>query len=113
MNALCYGRIAYFPTEWNRTAFTERNGDRLPSIVHFKINWKPWHYTGVAFEDAFWHYARNTPYCEELLSMRDGYSDAEKERDTVMYRNLAALAAAETEAARRDGYVMPISYIQS
>lgn len=110
MNVLCRGRITYFSTAWNCTAFTERAGEALPQLAHFKINWKPWHYTGVAFEDAFWQYAKETPYYGTLLSMRDGYTDAEKERDDVMYRDLAALAAHDTEMARRDGYILPVTY---
>lgn len=110
MNVLCRGHVAYFSTKWNRTAFTERVGEPLPSLAHFKINWKPWHYTGIAFEYAFWQYAKETPFYDALLAMRDGYTDAEKERDCVMYRDLAALAASDTAAARRDGYILPVTY---
>lgn len=87
-------------TAWNRTASPDADEGPLPEIAHFKINWKPWHYEGVAFEDYFWAYAEETPYEDALVRMLESYTPADRARDEAQYDSLVALAESETDACR-------------
>ncbi len=38
-----------------------------PYIIHYTTSKKPWNTVGVEHADIFWHYARKTPFYEEIL----------------------------------------------
>lgn len=41
-----------------------------PAIIHYTTSFKPWHFPDKEAADIFWHYARLTPFYEEILFMR-------------------------------------------
>lgn len=97
LNVLCNGKVAYLSTEWNKTAFPDADSKR-PQLIHYKINWKPWHYSGTKYEEFFWQYAAKTPYLNMLLAMREDYSQAQKDSDYQEYINLMKLAQSEIDS---------------
>jgi lipopolysaccharide biosynthesis glycosyltransferase len=100
LNVLCRGDFLMLDSGWNKTACYNAPVDTPVNIIHYKINWKPWHYRGVRFEDDFWHYAEMTPYADMLYAMRDSYSDAQIANDQLQYENLVAQAVSDTAKAR-------------
>lgn len=111
LNVLCNGKILYLNKLWNKTAFPDSAKDILPNIIHFKINFKPWHYSGVAFEKYFWNYAKQTDYYKTLLNEKESYSDEEKLIDKGQYDNLVKLANSEIEKSKSADYINPLSYL--
>lgn len=101
LNVLCRGDYYKLDSGWNKTAWHEVSLDTPLNIIHYKINWKPWHYKGVRFEDKFWKYAEMTPYAAMLYAMRDGYSQAQIDTDQLQYDNLVKQALCDTAKARR------------
>ena len=101
LNVLCRGDFLMLDTAWNKTACYEVDVDAPVNIIHYKINWKPWHYKGIRFEEDFWYYAEKTPYANMLYAMRDGYSDAQIANDLLQYENLVAQALSDTAKARQ------------
>ena len=94
LNVLCKNKTRLIDLGWNKTAFRNPKFDDADlKIVHYKIHWKPWHYSGVEYEEYFWKYAKKTEFYHSLLKMRDTYTDAEKKRDADAYENLMARAA--------------------
>jgi lipopolysaccharide biosynthesis glycosyltransferase len=100
LNVLCRGDFLMLDSGWNKTACYNAPVDTPVNIIHYKINWKPWHYRGVRFEDDFWYYAEMTPYADMLYAMRDSYSDAQIANDQLQYENLVAQAVSDTAKAR-------------
>ena len=100
LNVLCRGDFLMLDSGWNKTACYDAPVDTPVNIIHYKINWKPWHYKGVRFEEDFWHYAEMTSYADMLYAMRDGYSDAQIANDQLQYENLVAQALSDTAKAR-------------
>ena len=100
LNVLCRGDLLMLDTSWNKTACYEVDTDTPVNIIHYKINWKPWHYKGIRFEEDFWHYAKQTPYADRLYALRDGYSEAQIANDQLQYDNLVAQALSDTAKAR-------------
>ncbi len=97
LNVLCYGRVTLLPLSWNKTACEDAEG--IPELVHYKINWKPWHYQGVRYEEYFWDYAAKTPFLDRLLAERNGYGEDLKARDKTQYENLVKQALTDTAEA--------------
>ena len=76
LNVLCKNRVTLLDLGWNKTAFkNDKFDDANLKIVHFKIHWKPWHYKNVAYENLFWDYARQTSFYQDLIDMRENYSE--------------------------------------
>ncbi len=82
LNLLCYGKVKYLPLGWNKHAIEGRDIDeRELHLVHYNMFNKPWHYTGVPYEDIFWRYAEATPAYDELSLARAGYTDNDRQAD--------------------------------
>lgn len=97
LNVLCYGKVALLSCDWNKTAAPW--SENTPSLAHYKINWKPWHYKGVVYENYFWNYAAKTPYLDSLLAERDHYSEDLIQRDAEQYDNLVKQAESDIAGA--------------
>lgn len=93
LNVVCKGRIKYFDIGWNKTPIPEKPfKDEDVKLVHYKLNFKPWHYRDVRYQDAFWKYAKETPYYEMLLDMRDNYTAEDKLKDSKAFCDLQRMA---------------------
>lgn len=100
LNVLCHGDYLMLDSGWNKTACYDAPVDTPVNIIHYKINWKPWHYRGIRFEEDFWHYAEMTPYADMLYAMRDNYGQDRVANDQLQYENLVAQALCDTAKAR-------------
>ncbi|MBP5359476.1 MAG: glycosyltransferase family 8 protein [Treponema sp.] len=97
LNVLCKDRVKMLDLGWNKTAFKNpKFDDANLNLVHYKINWKPWHYKGVEYEEYFWNYAKKTSGYDKLIEMRENYTQEQKDRDQLGYENLCKLAEADT-----------------
>ena len=100
LNVLCKNRVTLLDLGWNKTAFkNDKFDDANLKIVHFKIHWKPWHYKNVAYENLFWDYARQTSFYQDLIDMRENYSEESKKRDETAYQRLVQMAIDDTNDA--------------
>lgn len=97
LNVVCKDRITYLDVGWNKTPIPDMTfDDKDVKVIHYKLNFKPWHYENVRYEEPFWKYAKKTPYYKDLIKMREEYSQAEKERDDLAFSNLLKMAHDET-----------------
>ena len=102
LNVLCKGMVYYFDPAWNHTAVKGAlNDGNPPLIVHYKMDWKPWHHDGVLFEELFWQYANASSFADVLHAIKDAYTPEEQARDVAARERLIEIARAETVAARR------------
>ncbi len=100
LNSLCYGMVHYFDSSWNHTAVKGAlNDGNHPNIVHYKMDWKPWHYDGVLFEELFWKYADASSFAGEIRAIKASYTDEERQRDAEARQRLAETALRETSEA--------------
>lgn len=111
LNVLFYGNVLRLSQHWNKNAFPgcEDENDRA-KIVHYKINWKPWHYDGVGYEKDFWHYAKQTEYYADIVKIKESYSPAQKERDAQQFEVLAQTAKKDTDTASLPNYQLPLRF---
>ena len=93
LNVILKDRVKLVDVGWNKTPIPDKIfPDKNVSLVHYKLNFKPWHYKGVRYEEYFWKYAKETPFYDDLIAMREGYSEYEKTRDAVAFENLKKMA---------------------
>lgn len=103
LNVLCKGHIRWVSLGWNKTSYkNEKFDDKDLRLIHWKINWRPWKYKDVLYEDCFWKYAKQTDFYDQLIQMRDSRTQADFDKDKLLMENLSKMA--EEDAADPKNY---------
>ena len=97
LNVLCQNNLRHLSKSWNKTPLPSSDPKKVPYIIHYKINFKPWRYDGIVYGEYFWKYAKRTPYYRYFANMKAAYTDEQKLRDQKQYDALADMARLETE----------------
>ena len=93
LNVLCKDRVKIVSLGWNKTAYKADDfDDKDIKIVHYKINWRPWKYKNVLYEEYFWKYAKMTDYYDRLINMRDSRTAEDEKQDQILMENLSKMA---------------------
>lgn len=77
LNFLCKGRIKYLDVSWNRTPIEDLVCDQ-PNIVHYALYKKPWQYDDVFLGEYFWQYAKESPFYESIMTIKNNFNDEAK-----------------------------------
>lgn len=97
LNVICKDNVKWLDLGWNKTAYKNPDfSDRKLNLIHWKINWRPWKYKDVLYEETFWKYAKMTDFYDKLIEMRDSRTDEQKKQDDVMFENLKKMAEDES-----------------
>ena len=97
LNVICKDNVKWLDLVWNKTAYKNDDfRDRNLNLIHWKINWRPWKYKNVLYEENFWKYAKMTDFYDKLIEMRDSRTDEQKKQDDVMFENLKQMAENES-----------------
>lgn len=93
LNVLCKGHVRWINLGWNKTSYKNENfDDKDLKLIHWKINWRPWKYKDVLYEEHFWKYAKMTDFYDQLINMRDSRTQADYDKDNLLMENLAKMA---------------------
>ena len=93
LNVLCKGHVRSISLGWNKTSYkNEAFDDKDLRLIHWKINWRPWKYKNVLYEEYFWKYAKMTDFYDQLIQMRDSRTQADFEKDELLMKNLEKMA---------------------
>ena len=98
LNVLCKGNVKKISLGWNKTSYKNDDfDDKDLKIIHWKINWRPWKYKDVLYEDYFWKYAKMTDFYGRLITMRDSRTDEDKKKDELLMENLSKMAQEDAD----------------
>ena len=93
LNVLCKGHVRSISLGWNKTAYkNDAFDDKDLRLIHWKINWRPWKYKNVLYEEYFWKYAKMTDFYDQLIQMRDSRTQEDFEKDELLMKNLEKMA---------------------
>ncbi len=99
LNVICKNKVRFIETGWNKGAiFTPGFDEDTLKLVHYNLNRKPWHKTGVKYEEYFWNYADRTEFAELIHKKLENYSDKARAADDAGLENLVAMCAKEAES---------------
>ena len=106
LNRLCKGRVKLLKEEWDTMPIpTDTVIEENIKIIHYNHMFKPWHFNDVLYQEYFWKYARNTEFYNDILNLKENYTEKEKFRDQEQFVNLVKLAKKETSCVGDDrGY---------
>ena len=98
LNVLCKGNVKKINLGWNKTSYkNEAFDDKDLKIIHWKINWRPWKYKNVLYEEYFWKYAEKTDFYDHLIKMRDSRTEEDFKKDEFLMENLQKMAQEDAE----------------
>ncbi len=77
LNYLCNGKICVLPNGWNKEPMPlDLEGEK--NIVHYALYKKPWQYDDVIDGEHFWHYAKSSPFYQQIIERRSQFGDKER-----------------------------------
>ena len=91
LNYLCRDKICVLPNGWNKEPMPLAcEGEK--NIVHYALYKKPWQYDDVMDGAYFWHYAKQSPFYEDILARKAAFGDAERAEKERMAAEILAHA---------------------
>ena len=103
LNRLCKGRVKIIDKTWNRMPISNIEVDEKDlKLIHYNLAFKPWHFEDILYKEYFWKYAQKTEFFDEILKIKDNYSDEEKFNDREKDRQLRELAQKESDCVGDD-----------
>lgn len=98
LNVLCKNNIKWINLGWNKTSYENKKFDNKNlKIIHWKINWRPWKYKNVLYEEYFWKYAKMTDFYDYLIQMRDSRNNEDFKKDDLLMENLSKMAQEDAD----------------
>lgn len=82
INSMCYGHIKYLSDIYDAMPNPNNKEAEKPVIIHYNLFLKPWQYENVQYYDYFWKYAKSTPFYDEILEIKNSYTDEDRKKDS-------------------------------
>ena len=103
LNRLCKGRVKIIDKGWNTMPI---NSEAVPEsnikIIHFNLDYKPWHSDNVIYKDCFWKYAKKTEFYNEIKKIKENYTEEERFLEKEVTQKLMELAQKESDCVGDD-----------
>lgn len=103
LNRLCKGRVTLISHDWDVMPYV--NDETKPEdirLIHYNFAYKPWHFEDVTYNEYFWKYAQKTEFYDEIMKIRDSYTEEEKFKDREAEKQLVELATKENACVGDD-----------
>ena len=84
LNEICSGRIKYVDPKWDAMPNDNTPENPHPSLIHYNLFFKPWHFLGIQYEDYFWKNAKETVFYDQLQAELQNTSD--DQRDVELHK---------------------------
>ena len=103
LNRLCKGRVTLVSHDWDVMPYVnDETKEEDIKLIHYNFAYKPWHFEDVTYNEYFWKYAKETEFYEEILKIKNSYTEEQKFRDKEAEKALAELANKENSCVGDD-----------
>ena len=107
LNRLCKGRVKFIDEVWNTMPIPNENiKEEDIKIIHYNHMFKPWHFDDVLYSKYFWKYAKKTEFYQDIVNIKENYTDKERFRDQEQFKSLVRLCKKETSCVGDDRHLM-------
>ena len=103
LNRLCKGRVTLVSHDWDVMPYV--NDETKPEdikLIHYNFAYKPWHFEDITYNEYFWEYAKKTEFYDEIVRIKDSYTEEQKFQDREAEKALAELAIKENSCVGDD-----------
>ena len=103
LNRLCKGRTTLISHDWNVMPYVNEETKKEDiKLIHYNFAYKPWHFEDVTYNEYFWKYAQKTEFYDEIIKIKESYTEEQKFEDREAERNLVELATKENACVGDD-----------
>lgn len=92
LNVICKDRVKYLDLSWNKMPLDKSLDESEVNLIHYNLNYKPWRYKGINYEEYFWQNAKECGFGNELEEMRDNFSKEMQKNDEIQENRLKQMA---------------------
>ena len=80
LNRLCKGRVKIISNVWDKMPISNDTDTNDLKLIHYNLAFKPWHFEDILYKEYFWKYAKKTEFFDEIIKIRDNYTEDKKLR---------------------------------
>lgn len=103
LNRLCKGRVKIIDRNWDRMPIAADNIDEENiKLVHYNLAYKPWLFDNILYQEYFWKYAQKTDFIDDIMKIKNNYTDEDRAKDSEGDRKLRELAQKESDCVGDD-----------
>lgn len=92
INAMCKGNIKYIDYKWDTMPIAGTSEKESPSLIHYNLFYKPWHYKDAQYARYYWKYADESLFKDEIYKELESFTDEDKEKDNNCFNLMAERA---------------------
>jgi lipopolysaccharide biosynthesis glycosyltransferase len=71
-------------------------------LIHYNLAYKPWHFEDILYKEYFWEYAQKTEYIDDIIKIRDSFTEEDRFNSRESDRKLRKLAQKECDCVGDD-----------
>lgn len=97
LNVICKDHVTYIPNIWNKMPFASKDLKLEDlKLIHYNLSFKPWHYTDVLYQEAFWKYAKLAGEEQTMLNLLADFTEEKKQKDQMGGARLIQMAGEQS-----------------
>lgn len=81
LNEIGGQRILHLEPKWDAMPNDSTEPMPSPSLIHYNLFFKPWHFTNIQYEKYFWKSAKETMFYGELKAELANYTNEQRKQD--------------------------------
>lgn len=81
LNEIGDKRILHLDPKWDAMPNDNTQPLSNPSLIHYNLFFKPWHFTNIQYEEYFWNSAKETKFYHSLKDELENYTDKQRAKD--------------------------------
>lgn len=102
LNRLCKGRVKIISNVWDKMPISNDTDKNDLKLIHYNLAFKPWHFEDILYKEYFWKYAKKTEFFDEIIKIRDNYTEEDRFNDKEGDKKLRKLAQKECDCVGDD-----------
>lgn len=102
LNRLCKGRVKIISNVWDKMPISNDTDTNDLKLIHYNLAFKPWHFEDILYKEYFWEYAKKTEFFDEIIKIRDNYTEEDRFNDKEGDKKLRKLAQKECDCVGDD-----------
>lgn len=102
LNRLCKGRVEIISNVWDKMPISNDTDTNDLKLIHYNLAFKPWHFEDILYKEYFWKYAKKTEFFDEIIKIRDNYTEEDRFNDKEGDKKLRKLAQKESDCVGDD-----------
>lgn len=108
LNAICCDRVTLINEEWNFMPLENKKKSDKVNLIHFNLDYKPWHREGLLYGDLFWEYVNKSLFKKEIHEAKTNFDEEKQLKAKEQTRNLVSLCLTQSNEQEQNTKIQQI-----